>query len=73
MSRSFTLTYGVGYGWQTTPHELHQQQTLIANHDAGDKILNAFDYIDAKAAAAANGDIYNPTLSYIPIQEQRPG
>jgi hypothetical protein len=68
MSRSFTLTYGVGYGWQTTPHELHQQQTLIANHDAGDKILNAFDYIDAKAAAAANGDIYNPILSYIPIK-----
>jgi hypothetical protein len=68
MTRSFTLTYGVGYGWQTTPHELNQQQTLIANHDAGDKILNAFDYIDAKASAAANGDIFNPTLSYIPIK-----
>jgi hypothetical protein len=68
MTRSFTLTYGIGYGWQTTPHELNQQQTLIANHDAGDKILNAFDYIDAKAAAAANGDIFNPTLSYIPIK-----
>jgi hypothetical protein len=68
MSRSFTLTYGLAYGWQTTPHELNQQQTLIANHDAGDKILNAFDYIDAKAAAAANGDVFNPTLSYIPIK-----
>jgi hypothetical protein len=54
MSRSFTLTYGIGYGWQTTPHELHQQQTLVANDDAGDKIFNAFDYINAKAAAAAN-------------------
>jgi hypothetical protein len=67
MSQSFTLTYGLAYGWQTTPHELHNQQTLIANHDAGDKILNAFDYIDAKAQAAANGDVYNPTLSYIPV------
>jgi len=68
MTRSFTLTYGLAYGWQTTPHELNQQQTLIANHDAGDKILNAFDYINAKAAAAANGDVFNPTLSYIPIK-----
>ena len=68
MSQSVTLTYGLAYGWQTTPHEANQQQTMIANHDAGDKILNAFDYINAKAQAAANGDVYNPTLSYIPIR-----
>jgi hypothetical protein len=67
-NRSLTLTYGIGYGWQTTPHELHQQQTMIANHDDGDKIFNAFDYINAKAAAAAAGNIYNPTLSYVPIK-----
>src|SRR5262249_12738256 len=28
----------------------------------------AFDYIAAKQAAAMNGDIFNPTLSYIPIK-----
>jgi len=65
---SFTVTYGVSYGWQTTPHERNQQQTLIANHDDGDKIINAFDYLNQKAAAAANGDIFNPTLSYVPIK-----
>ncbi len=64
---SFTLTYGLAYGWQTTPHELHGQQTLIANHDNGDQILNAFDYLNAQKKAALNGDIFNPTLSYVPI------
>jgi len=65
---SLTLTYGIGYGWQTTPQELHGQQTLIANHDAGDAILNGIPYIQAKEAAAEAGNIYNPTLSYIPIR-----
>jgi len=69
LSPSFTLTYGLAYGWQTTPHEQAQQQTLIANHDDGDKIINAFDYIDAKRQAALNGDIFNPTLSYLPIKD----
>lgn len=67
MSRSFTLTYGLAYGWQTTPHELNGQQTLIANADNGNKILNAFDYINAKQQAAQSGQIFNPQLSYIPI------
>jgi carboxypeptidase family protein len=68
MSPSLTLTYGLGYGWQTTPQELHQQQTLVANHDAGDQILNTTDYFRQKAAAAAAGQFYNPTLSYIPVK-----
>jgi len=57
----------LAYGWQTTPHELHGQQTLIANHDNGDQILNGFDYINQKQRAALNGDIFNPTLSYVPV------
>jgi hypothetical protein len=69
LTPSFTLTYGLAYGWQTTPHEAANQQTLIADHDAGDKILNAFDYINAKRAAAENGEFYNPTLSYVPLRD----
>jgi hypothetical protein len=65
---SLTLTYGLSYGWQTTPHEQNQQQTLIANHDNKDQIINAFDYIQAKQNAAENGDIFNPTLSYVTIK-----
>src|SRR5262249_9469533 len=66
---SLTLTYGLGYGWQTTPHERNQQQTFIANHDDGDKIINGLQYIKQKETAALNGDVFNPTLSYIPIKD----
>jgi hypothetical protein len=66
---SITLTYGVGYGWQTTPQELHGQQTFIANNDNGNSIINGLQYIQAKEAAAEAGDVYNPTLSYIPIRD----
>jgi hypothetical protein len=65
---SITLTYGIGYGWQTTPQEANGQQTFIANHDTGDTIINGLQYIQAKEAAAEAGDIYNPTLSYIPVR-----
>ncbi len=67
MTPSLTLTYGLGYGWQTTPHEANNQQTLIANHDAGDQILNTTQYLKQRADAARNGQIFNPTLSYIPV------
>ncbi|HEY6945682.1 MAG TPA: carboxypeptidase-like regulatory domain-containing protein [Candidatus Acidoferrum sp.] len=69
MTPSFTLTYGLSYGWQTTPHELNQQQTFIVNHDNGDQIISGQDYINQKAAAAANGDFFNPTLAYLPIKD----
>ena len=69
LTPSFTLTYGMGYGWQTTPHELNKQQTFIANHDSGDSIINGLQYIQAKQAAAEAGNTYNPTLSYIPIKD----
>ena len=68
LAPSFTLTYGLGYGWQTTPHELNNQQTLIADHSNGDKIINAFDYIQAKQQAARNGQFYDPSISFVPIK-----
>jgi hypothetical protein len=69
MNSSLTFTYGLGYGWQTTPQELNGQQTLIANHDAGDTIIDTTAYFKARAAAANAGQIYNPTLSYIPVRK----
>jgi hypothetical protein len=68
---SLTLTYGLAYGWQTTPHEQNQQQTFIVNHDAGDAIINGQDYINQKRAAAEQGQIFNPTLAYLPIRDSR--
>jgi len=69
VNSSLTFTYGLGYGWQTTPQELNGQQTLVANHDAGDTILDTTAYFAAKAAAAKAGQFYNPTLSYIPVRK----
>jgi len=65
---SITLTYGLGYGWQTTPQEANGQQTFIADHDTGDTIINGLQYIQQKEAAAEAGDVFDPTLSYIPIR-----
>jgi len=65
---SLTLTYGLGYGWQTTPHERDGKQTFIVDHDNGDKIVSGFDYIKAKQKAAESGQTYNPNLGYLPIK-----
>jgi len=63
---SVTLTYGLSYGWQTTPHEKLGRQTLIVDA-VSNKVLSAQDYLDAKEKAAANGQIYNPQLGYLPV------
>lgn len=65
---TLTLTYGLGYGWQTPPSELHGQQTFEINASTGD-ILTAAGYIQAKQQAASNGQIFNPTIGYLPIKD----
>ncbi|HYL82803.1 MAG TPA: hypothetical protein VE263_01105, partial [Candidatus Angelobacter sp.] len=64
---TLTLTYGIGYGWQTPPTEAHAQQTFEIDSSNG-QILTAAGYIQAKMQAAANGQIYNPTIGYLPIK-----
>jgi hypothetical protein len=64
---TLTLTYGLGYGWQTPPSEAHNQQTFEIDTSTG-KILTAAGYIQAKMQAAAVGQIFNPTIGYLPIR-----
>jgi hypothetical protein len=64
---TLTLTYGLGYGWQTPPTEAHSQQTFEINNSTG-QILTAAGYIQAKQQAAVNGQIFNPTIGYLPIK-----
>ena len=64
---TLTLTYGLGYGWQTPPSELHGQQTFETDASTG-QILTAAGYIQAKDQAAEAGQIYNPTIGYLPIK-----
>jgi hypothetical protein len=64
---TLTVTYGLGYGWQTPPTEAHGQQTFEINDSTG-QILTAAGYIQAKQQAAVNGQIFNPTIGYLPIR-----
>jgi carboxypeptidase family protein len=68
MTPSFTMTYGLSYGWQTTPQERDGKQALMVDNSNGNKILTAKDYLGAKAAAAAAGDFYDPTIGYMPVR-----
>ena len=68
MSPSFTMTYGLSYGWQTTPQERDGKQALMVDAGNGNKILTAKDYLGAKATAAAAGDFYDPKIGYMPIR-----
>src|SRR5207247_9255299 len=55
MTPSFTMTYGLSYGWQTTPQERDGKQALMVDAGNGNKVLTAKDYLDAKAAAQPQG------------------
>jgi carboxypeptidase family protein len=64
---TLTLTYGLAYGWQTPPHEAHNEQTFIVNADNNNQILTAQGYINAKQQAALNGQAFDPKIGYLPI------
>jgi carboxypeptidase family protein len=63
---SLTLTYGLSYGWQTPPQEAHKQQTFIVDA-ATSQIFTGQGYIDQKFQAALKGQVFNPTIGYLPI------
>ncbi|MFZ0332767.1 MAG: carboxypeptidase-like regulatory domain-containing protein [Candidatus Acidiferrales bacterium] len=69
MKPSFTLTYGLGYGWANSAKEADGVQSLLANHDAGDVLIEGPAYINSKETDAEQGMIFNPTLSYLPIRD----
>ena len=63
---SLTLTYGLSYGWQTPPTEATRQQTFIVNA-ATNQIFTGKGYIQQKEQAALQGQVFNPTIGYLPI------
>jgi carboxypeptidase family protein len=63
---SLTFTYGLSYGWQTPPHEAHNEQTFIVNA-ANNQILTGQGYINQKLQAAEQGLVFNPQIGYLPI------
>jgi len=63
-----TLTLGLGYGWQTPPTEKNFQQTFEVDASTN-QILTANGYIQDKLAAAQAGQVFNPTIGYLPIKD----
>jgi hypothetical protein len=63
---TLTLTYGLSYGWQTPPHEAHNEQTFIVNA-MNNQVLTGQGYIEAKLQAAQQGQAFDPAIGYLPI------
>ncbi len=65
---SLTLTYGLNYSWQTPYTLANQEEAFLINASSG-QLLSPLAYIQTKAADAAQGVIYNPTLGFLPIAQ----
>jgi Carboxypeptidase regulatory-like domain len=66
VKRSFTLTFGLSYGWQTSPTEDEGKQTVQIDASTG-QLISAVPYLQAKEQAALKGQIYNPTMGWVPV------
>jgi hypothetical protein len=69
---TLTITAGLAYGWQTSPKEVGNLQTLMIEAATG-RYLNGPDYMSAKLAAALNGQTYNPTVGFLPVGQAHRG
>ena len=69
---SLTLTLGVSYGWQTAPVERLGRQTIQIDAGTGNPIT-AQQFLKARKDAAANGQIFNPTFGFVPINSAHRG
>jgi hypothetical protein len=61
---SLTLSYGLAYGWQAPPTESQGKMTVLV--DASGKPIDGQKFLQAREAAALQGQIYNPTFGYVP-------
>ncbi len=63
---SLTFTYGVNYGWQTSPTErLGRQSVQIDGQTL--QLQTAREFLATKQAISREGGIYNPSIAYLPI------
>ena len=62
-SPSFTLTYGLSYGWQAPPSESQNRQTIMIDATSGQP-FDAVTFLRQKEQAALQGQIFNPTVGY---------
>ena len=68
ITKSLTLNYGLSWGVQTPPKEDQGQQTVQLDLSTGQQV-DPTKYIAAKLAAAKAGQIYNPTMGWVPVDQ----
>lgn len=66
----FNLTLGLTYNLQTPPVDANGAQTVLVDAATGREII-ARDFLNARVAAAAQGDTLNPTIGYLPIRKAK--
>lgn len=62
---NLTLTYGLNWNLQMPPYDTNKQMSIMTDAEGG--LINTPGFINSVAAAAANGQTYNPTLAWQPI------
>ena len=65
---SLTLTFGLSYSFQTPFNFSNQLEALLVDA-SNNQIISPLAYLQAKKAAAEQGQIYNPTLGFLPITQ----
>ena len=68
MRPSLTLTYGLTYSWQTPLEEKLDRIALITDLNTGE-VFSAESYLDAKAQAARQGQVFNPQIGVRPLND----
>jgi hypothetical protein len=63
---SLTLYYGLAYGFNTSPTEQNNLQTIMTYAATGAEVTGPA-FMAAKEAAALQGQIYNPTFAFNPV------
>lgn len=62
---SITLTYGLGYGWQTPVNDVSGGKINgYVNYSDGDQPINPQAFIQSRVSAALKGQAYDPTLAF---------
>ena len=66
-SPALTFSYGLTWGVQMPPYDPTGKTAMMIDVSTG-KPIDAKSYVAAKEAAALNGDVFNPTVGYVPIK-----
>jgi len=64
---SLTVTLGLTWGVQMPPYDPTGRTAMMIDTGTG-KIIDSESYLNSKKAAALNGDVFNPTIGYVPIK-----